>query len=172
MAMLRVTNAIAGGLCGLALLLAGASGARAEEGLVTFKVLSPDTALKAAQAALADCRKGGYQVTVAVVDRFGAQQVVLRDQFAGPHTPSTATRKAWTAVSFRTDTVAISEVAQDGAFAGIRFIDNALMVGGGVPIEAAGSIVGGIGVSGAPSGEADDACARAGIEAVSDEINF
>ena len=168
----RFMTGILGGLFGIALLLAGGARAGAEEALVTFQVLSPETALKAARSALAKCRAEGYQVTVAVVDRFGVIQVLLRDRYAGPHTPSTATRKAWTAVSFRTDTVAMNELANDDAFAGIRHVDGALMVGGGVPIEAAGSIVGGIGVSGAPGGEADDACARAGIEAVSDDINF
>ena len=168
----RFATGILGGLFGIALLLAGGARAGAEEALVTFQVLSPEAALKAAQSALAKCRAEGYQVTVAVVDRFGVIQVLLRDRYAGAHTPSTATRKAWTAVSFRTDTVAMNELANDDAFAGIRHVDGALMVGGGVPIEAAGSIVGGIGVSGAPGGEADDACARAGIEAVSDDINF
>jgi uncharacterized protein GlcG (DUF336 family) len=54
----------------------------------------------------------------------------------------------------------------------VRFVEGALMIGGGVPVEAAGSIVAGIGISGAPGGEADDACARAGIEAVADKIAF
>jgi uncharacterized protein GlcG (DUF336 family) len=54
----------------------------------------------------------------------------------------------------------------------VRFVEGALMVGGGVPVEAAGSIVAGIGISGAPGGEADDACARAGIDAVTDKIAF
>lgn len=154
-------------------LLSAAAGAGAQEALVSFQVLSPETALKAAQAALADCRKNGYQVTVAVVDRFGTEQVLLRDRYAGPHTPSTATRKAWTAVSFRTNTVELTDLTQSGGpFSGIRHIDNALMVGGGVPIEASGSIVGAMGVSGAPSGNLDDACARAGIDAIEEDIAF
>jgi uncharacterized protein GlcG (DUF336 family) len=154
------------------LLAAGGSRAVAQDALVTFKVLSPEIALKAAQSALAKCRADGYQVTVAVVDRFGVTQVLLRDRFAGPHTPWTATRKAWTAVSFRTDTLAMAELSLQGGFSGIRHIEGALMVGGGVPVEAAGSIVAGIGVSGAPGGEADDDCARAGIAAVDGDINF
>ncbi|MFQ6022346.1 MAG: heme-binding protein [Acidiferrobacterales bacterium] len=147
--------------------------ASAQEGLLDFKVMSPETALELAQASLADCRKRGYQVAVAVVDRFGVVQVVLRDRFAGPHTPETARRKAWTAVSFRDDTLAIAELTQAGkAQSGARLVTDALMIGGGVPVEAAGSIVGGVGISGAPGGEADDACAREGITAVLEKLSF
>ena len=77
----------------------GYAPAGAQEPLVTYKTLSPKIALNLASAALADCQKRGYQVAVAVVDRFGVTQVVLRDRFAGPHTPATAKGKAWTAVS-------------------------------------------------------------------------
>ncbi len=156
-----------------AIVLLGSPGSFAAEGLVTFKVLSPELALKAADGALQRCRADGYQVAVAVVDRFGIQQVMLRDRYAGPHTPSTATRKAWTAVSFRTGTVDLNAlVTEDPAVAGLRNIDGALVLGGGLPIEAAGSIVGGIGISGAPSGAFDEACAQAGIEAIEEDIAF
>ena len=57
-------------------------------------------ALDLARGALASCRERGFQVAVAVVDRFGVTQVLLRDRFAGAHTIATATSKAWTAVSF------------------------------------------------------------------------
>ena len=144
-----------------------------EPALVTFNVLNPSVALDLAQAAMKSCRESGYQVAVSVVDRFGTPQVLLRDRFAGPHTPETARRKAWTAISFRTDTLELSKISAAGqAQSGVRFVSDALMIGGGVPVEAAGSIVAGIGISGAPGGEADDACARAGIEAVADKIAF
>ncbi len=156
----------------LALALAGGS-AKAEEALISFKVLSPAVALELAQATLEACRNEGYQVAVAVVDRFGITQVILRDRFAGPHTPETARRKAWSAVSFRTDTLEMSELTQAGQpLSAMRFVTDALMGGGGVRVEAAGSIVGGVGVSGAPGGPADDACARVGIEAIEDKIAF
>ena len=144
-----------------------------EKSLVTFKILTLDAAMELAQASLADCRKRGYQVTIAVVDRFGTVQVILRDRFAGPHTPETARRKAWTAISFRTNTLSLAELTQAGKEpSGVRFVSEALMVGGGVPVEAAGSIVAGIGVSGAPGGDQDDACARASIEAITDKLEF
>lgn len=144
-----------------------------EKSLVAFNILTLNTAMELAQASLADCRKRGYQVAIAVVDRFGTIQVVLRDRFAGPHTPDTARRKAWTAISFHTDTLSMAELTQAGKEpSGVRFVSDALMVGGGVPVEAAGSIVAGIGVSGAPGGDQDDACARAGIEAITDKLEF
>lgn len=143
------------------------------EPLVTFKVMAPEIATELAQAALQACRDKDYQVAVAVVDRFGIVQVILRDRFAGAHTPETARRKAWTSVSFRTDTLALGEASQAGKEAsGVRFVSEALMIGGGVPVSAAGSLIGGVGVSGAPSGEIDDECARSGIEAVSDKLEF
>jgi uncharacterized protein GlcG (DUF336 family) len=85
-----------------ALLIASIGPVRAEEALVASKSLSPELALDLARATLDSCRTRGYQVAVAVVDRFGVTQVMLRDRFAGPHTPSTASGKAWTAASFKT----------------------------------------------------------------------
>lgn len=144
-----------------------------EDGMASFDFLTPDTALKLAQATLAACREQGYQVAVTVVDRFGLEQVMIRDRFAGPHTPDTAFRKAWTAVSFRGDTLGLAANTAPGTpQSGAREIKNALMLGGGVPIEAGGSIVGGVGVSGAPNGEADDACARAGIDEVTLDLEL
>ncbi len=145
----------------------------AQEPLVTYKMLSPEIALDSARAALAECRKRGYQVAVAVVDRFGVTQVMLRDRFAGAHTPATAAGKAWTAASFRTDTSALMAVSQPGMpQAGLRNLPGAVILGGGIIIEGAGSLVGAIGVSGAPGGDADDACAKAGIDAIRDRLDF
>lgn len=144
-----------------------------EHELVEFKTLSPDTAVAIAKGALASCRAGGFQVAVAVVDRMGVPQAMIRDRYAGPHTPDTAFRKAWTAISFREDTLALSaNTGPDSPQAGARQIGNALMLGGGVPVEVAGSIVGGVGISGAPTGADDHACALAGIEAVRAELEF
>ena len=147
--------------------------ADSDEPLMSFKMLTPESALELAQATLADCRKRGYQAAVAVVDRFGGVQVILRDRLAGAHTAETARRKAWTAAAFRTDTLAMEKAtAYDQAASGIRHVDTAIMVGGGVPVQAAGSMVGAVGVSGAPGGQADDDCARAGIAAIADSLEF
>ncbi len=152
---------------------APAEGTEQGEALVTFKVMRPEVALDLARAALRACREQGYQVAVAVVDRFGATQVVLRDRFAGSHTVGTATGKAWTAVSFRTPTLELDRRVRDGSLSlGLRNVPGALVLGGGLPVEAQGTIVGGIGVSGAPGPDIDEACARAGIEAISDRLEF
>jgi uncharacterized protein GlcG (DUF336 family) len=144
-----------------------------EQALDTYKLLTPATAIEITQAALKACSDAGYQVAVTVVDRMGVAQAMVRDRFAGPHTPETSVRKAWTAVSFRTDTLSMSDVTKAGSpQAGARFISNALMIGGGVPVTAGGSIVAGVGVSGAPGGAEDDACARAGIAAVQEKLEF
>jgi len=153
--------------------VAGIGRALAEDATFQITVMTPETALKVARVSLEACRGKGYQVAVAVVDRMGVPQVMLRDRYAGAHTPDTAFRKAWTAVSFREDTLALSKSTDpDSPQAGARQITSALMLGGGVPIEAGGSIVGGVGISGAPSGQADDECGRAGIEAVSADLEF
>jgi len=154
------------------LLLASAS-SRAQESLITYKSLSPELALDLARAALADCRRRGYQVAVAVVDRFGVAQVMLRDRFAGPHTPSTASGKAWTAATFRTNTTELYAISQPGMMqAAIRNLPGAIIIGGGIIIESGGSLVGAVGVSGAPGGDADDGCAKAGIAAIQDKLDF
>ena len=139
----------------------------------TVRLLTPDTALKAAQAALKKCRDSGYQAAVAVVDRMGVVQVLLRDRFAGPHTPDMASAKAYTAVSVRPNTTELAEATQPGRpQSGIRHRPGVAAVGGGMMIEAGGSLLGGIGVSGAPGGREDDLCAAAGIEAIREDIEL
>ncbi len=141
----------------------------------TFSVrsMTPETAFAAARAALDHCRKQGWQVAVAVVDRSGLPQVMLRDRFAGAHTVSAATDKAWTAASFKMRTATLAVETQAGKpMSGLRGHLRVLAAGGGVPIEAAGALLGAIGVSGAPGGDADDACADAGIQAVRGELEF
>ena len=143
------------------------------EGIFSVKVLTPETALKAAQAAIKKCRDSGFQATVAVVDRMGVVQVLLRDRFAGPHTVDMASAKAFTAASFRTNTTDLVTSTQPGMpQAGVRQLPRAVILGGGLVIEAGGSLVGAVGVSGAPGGDADDACAKAGIDAVRDKLDF
>jgi uncharacterized protein GlcG (DUF336 family) len=159
--------------CILPLLLSSATASFAQDATYAVRMLTPETAIKAAQAALAKCRADGYQVAVAVVDRSGTLQALIRDRFAGPHTPDMATSKAWTAVSFRTNTTALAAETQAGKpMSGIRHRPGVAAVGGGKMIEGAGSLLGGIGVSGAPGGDRDDACADAGIAAIRDAIEF
>jgi len=107
-----------------------------------------------------------------VVDRMGVTQVMLRDRFAGPHTPDMATAKGWTAVSFRTNTTDLAAATQSGTQSGVRHRPGVAAVGGGLMIEAGGSLLGAIGVSGAPLGRDDDACAAAGIAAIKDSLEL
>jgi len=145
----------------------------AQDATFSVKVLTPETALKAAQAALKKCRDNGFQAAVAVVDRMGVPQVMLRDRFAGPHTPGTAQGKAWTAVSFRTNTSELASATQAGQpQSGIRQRPGVVAIGGGMMIEGGGALLGAIGVSGAPGGKEDDACAAAGIAAIKDSLEL
>ncbi len=155
----------------VAALMAGQ--AWAQEAVFQTRNLTPEAALKAAQFALDSCRKQGYQVAVAVTDRNGLVQVLLRDRYAGPHTPTVAMDKAWTAASFKTSTLEFGKDTQAGkAMSGIRHVPHVIAAGGGLPIEAAGTLVGAIGVSGGPGGEADESCAKAGIKSIADALEL
>ena len=161
--------------CGtvLALLLLTHFASADEPVLSVWKSLTPETALQAARAAMATCRESGFQVAVAIIDRGGVVQVVLRDQLAGPFTPDAAVRKARTAVNFRVRTTELVEtINSNDSIIGIRELPGTLMVGGGVPIEAGGSMVGAMGISGAPGGDADESCALAGIETIQELLDF
>ena len=160
-------------LAAIAVAMAIVTPAAADKMLVTTSSMTTTAALTAAQAALAQCQKNGHTVTVAVVDRAGIPLALLRDNLAGAHTTRTAIDKAWTTTSFRMDTAELADSTQAGKpSSGIRALPHVIAMGGGMPIRAKGSIVGGIGVSGAPGGDADDACAQAGIRAVSDGLEL
>lgn len=156
-------------------LVVGDGRALAQAAKLTLPLATLQTApaLDAAKAALAQCQKAGYTVAVAVVDRGGHALAVLRDPLAGAHTVQTAIGKASTAVSFRMATTDLARETQSGRPAsGIRALPGVVAVGGGLVIEAKGALLGGIGVSGAPGGDADDACAKAGIAAISDALEL
>lgn len=141
--------------------------------LAQYTTLTTTAALRAAQAAFAHCQKQGYTVAVAVVDRGGQPLALLRDNLAGAHTSSTAQNKAATAASFRVSTTELAATSQPGRpQSGIRALPNVVAVGGGLVIEAKGGLVGAIGVSGAPGGDNDDDCAKAGIAAIKDALEF
>jgi uncharacterized protein GlcG (DUF336 family) len=147
--------------------------ANAQKLVAPYHSLTTTAALKAAQAALARCDKDSFTAAVAVVDRGGHALVLLRNGLAGAHTVRTAIDKASTALSFRTDTTELAASSQAGrAQSGIRALPNVVAVGGGMMIRAKGALVGAIGVSGAPGGDADDACAKAGIAAISDDLEL
>lgn len=145
----------------------------AEPAVIKLSSIGFETALKAATAALADCRAKGALVAVAVTDRSGVVLALLRDPLAGMHTPDAAIRKAWTAVSFRSTTSQLEKATSAATDSnGIRQLPGVAMVGGGLPISAAGQQIGAIGVSGAPSGKLDEACGEAGLAAVRDDLEL
>jgi len=138
--------------------------------MVQIPRLSLDTALRAAQATIDACRREAVQVTVTIVDRGGHPQVVLRDVLAMDLTLTVSRNKAYTALSFNTPT---SQLA--GRFdspLSVAKTPGLVFSAGGLPINAGGAILGGIGVSGAPSGETDEKCARAGLDAISDDLEM
>lgn len=162
-----------------AIVLALAPGAHAAPGahgapaLIVSRSIDLAAALQAAQAALRECSDQGALVSVAVTDRSGVVLALLRDPRAGMHTPDTATRKAWTAISFRSATSALERATGPATDSGaIRLLPNVAMLGGGVPIAVAGEQVGAIGVSGAPNGRLDEACARKGVQAIAGDLEL
>jgi len=156
-----------------ALALAAALPARAEEAVVTYKSIAPDIAFDLARTALNKCRKDGYQVAVVVLDRFGAPLVEMRDRFAGIGAMDIATGKAWTAVNFSQDTAEFLKKLKDGTLSpGLASLPKVTPLVGGIIIQAGGSILGGVGVAGAPGGDKDEACAKAGLESVQDKLDF
>ena len=158
---------------GIAALTGIAAPALAQKMLANYPTLTTVAAQQAAQVALSRCQKDGFTVAVAVVDRGGQPLAVLRDNLAGAHTTQTAIGKAATAVSFRTDTTELAATTQAGKpQSGVRQLANVVAVGGGLVIRAKGSLVGGIGVSGAPGGDADEACAKAGAAAINEAIEM
>ena len=146
--------------------------AYADEELVLLPVhrLDMGIAVKAAQATIAACRKEGLNVAVTIIDRGGHAQVVLRDTMAMPITVPISKQKAYAAMNFNLPTSEL-ETRFTSPFAPPK-IDGLITSAGGLPITAGSSIVGGIGVSGAPSGEADQACAKAGLDAINTDLEM
>lgn len=148
-----------------------ANTAYAEEPLtLSVKRLKMETALRIAQAAIAQCRKEGVQIAVTVVDRSGHAQVVLRDVLAMDITLPISKQKAHTAMAFNTELSKMEDRFTKPFQVGK--LDGLIVAAGGIPINIGGSILGGIGVSGAPSGKTDEKCAKAGLAAVSEDLEM
>jgi uncharacterized protein GlcG (DUF336 family) len=125
-------------------------------------------ATKALHAALEACKKDGYRVSVSVVDRAGVLRAMGRADGAGPHTVESSRRKAYTASSLRRPTTELAElIAKVPTLQALRDMNpEILILGGGLPIDISGDVVGAIGVGGAPGAHLDDACAEAGLDAI------
>jgi uncharacterized protein GlcG (DUF336 family) len=161
---LRNVGVLLGVLC---LAVSGTAGVAAED-LPKELVLPSAMATKAAQAAIDYCKKDGYRVSASVVDRSGLLRTMMRADGAGPHTIDSSRKKAYTATSLRRQTGELADmIAKTPSLQALRDMnEEILMVGGGLPIEIGGEVVGGIGVGGAPGAHLDDACAQAGLDAI------
>jgi uncharacterized protein GlcG (DUF336 family) len=139
------------------------------EELIREHTLPLAMANKAAAAAVEKCRQDGYKVSAAVVDHSGVLKALLRGDGAGPHTTDSSTKKAYTAASLKRPTTELGElITRLPSLQALRDMnDRILILGGGLPIEIGGEVVGGIGVGGAPGVQFDDACAQAGLESIS-----
>lgn len=152
----------------IALVLLMPSVAPASDELPKESVLPMGMAGKAIQGALEACKKDGYKVSVSIVDRAGVLRGMARADGAGPHTVDSSRKKAYTAASLRRPTTELAELINKvPTLQALREMnDQVLILGGGLPIEVGGEVVGGIGVGGAPGAHLDDACAQAGLDAI------
>ena len=142
--------------------------AEEEVSMVSTKRMTLYTAVQIAQAAIEECTKKGIQIGVSVVDREGIVQVTLRDTIAAQITVPISQDKAYTAANFNAATSSMA----DRAGSPIGRQPRLIMSAGGIPIQVGGALVGAVGVSGAPSGETDEECAQAGIDAVQDDLEM
>ncbi len=138
--------------------------------ILTHRTIGVDLALTAATAALEAARTRGYPRTgVAVTNRDGQLMVLLRSDEAGPHLLDSARRKAYTAASMNARTSKASKAIDDRSGEPdphLVYLNEVLIVGGGVPIHAGGELIGAIGCAGAPGSIHDEECADAGIAAI------
>ena len=125
-------------------------------------------AAEAASEAVAACAKQGYRETAVVIDIDGATIAALRGDGAGIHTLDSAHDKAYTAASFKRDTIALAE--RKAEIGDLMKLPHLLFFGGGVIIKVGDEVIGAIGASGAPGAKLDDACAHAGIAKIQDRL--
>ena len=139
--------------------------------LIQERNIGMELARDIASEAVLACRKQGYQVSAVVVDRHALVRAALRDDRAARFTLEIAERKANMAVMAWRDTGAFRKARGD-IRADLNQIDGLIVMEGGVRIVAGGYNIGAVGVSGAPGGDKDAACARAALEKLADRIEF
>ena len=139
--------------------------------VLNVKLMTLDLARDIANHTLDACRKQGYNVSVVVVDRDGAPQVVLRDVYVARFATEIAQRKAGAVILSGISSGELRKVRAD-IHAELNELPDVLVMQGGLPIRAGGSLIGAVGVSGAPGGDKDETCAAAGIKAVQERLDF
>lgn len=139
-----------------------------EQMVIQVNRMTLETANSIARATIDACREKGIQIGVTVVDRDGIPQSVMRDAIAPTITLPISKGKAYTAVMFNISTAELG----DRANGPIGRVPGLVMSAGGLPIQVGGALLGGVGVSGAPSGETDEECAQAGLDAVLTDLEM
>ncbi|MEN8801070.1 MAG: heme-binding protein [Thiogranum sp.] len=165
---MRMSVSISLAVCAGVLL---SSAAFAGSVVVDARLMTLELASKIARVAVASCADAGYQVSAVVVDRSGAPQVVMRDVFASRFTIEIAERKA-NAVILSGVSSSEFRVNRAGIVAEMNEVNGILVLDGAVPIRTGGALLGAVGVSGAPGGDKDEACARAGVKDVQEQLDF
>jgi len=142
----------------------------AQAQLMNHKDVTAAIAMTMAQTAITTCKNNGYAISVSVVGRSGELIVQVRGDDTGPHTVENSFRKAYTARTFRVASGEIvTRLKNDPAFALIH-LSNVIANQGGLPIKFGEETIGGIGASGGPSGDKDEACVKAGLDKVADQL--
>jgi len=138
--------------------------------LLNEKSLSAAMAIAIAQTALETCTKQGYHVSVNVLGRNGEVLVAIRGDGAPPHTMEKSQRKAYTARTFRIPSGEFAQRVKDNPTLGAVHLTGIIAAQGALPIKVGDEVIGAVGVSGAPGGEKDEACAKSGIDRIADQL--
>jgi len=155
----------------LALLAASLPALAAQPDILPVKQIGLELARDIAMASVEACRKDGYNVSAVVIDRAGNLQVAMRDSLAARHTLEIAERKAGMAVMSGSDSGEF-RAARGDIRPELNHINGLIVMDGALPIRAAGSLIGAVGVSGAPGGDKDRACAAAALKHVEERLEF
>jgi uncharacterized protein GlcG (DUF336 family) len=151
-------------------LLAAALAAPASAQMLDHKDLSLATALTIATTAADTCKAQGNRVSVTVVGREGETLVFLRGDNSSPHTDENSRRKAYTALTFRIPSGVFAQRVKDNPTTGAVHLSGIVAAQGALPIKVGNDVVGAVGVSGSPGGDKDEACAKAGLDKVADQL--
>ncbi|KVW96795.1 GlcG/HbpS family heme-binding protein [Thiobacillus denitrificans] len=155
----------------LTLLAASLPALAAQPDILPVKQIGLELARDIAMASVEACRKDGYNVSAVVIDRAGNLQVAMRDSLAARHTLEIAERKAGMAVMSGSDSGEFRATRAD-IRPELNPINGLIVMDGALPIRAAGSLIGAVGVSGAPGGDKDRACAAAALSKVEERLEF
>ena len=124
--------------------------------------VSVEAARKVAAAAVAEARKNGWKVAVAVVEPSGVlvfYEKMDDTQYGSAHV---AVEKARSSAQFRRPTKSFEDPVNSGK-PNLLGLPGAVPLEGGLPLVVEGRIIGAIGVSGGTS-QQDGVCAKAGAE--------